>query len=349
MAEDDKDAADRSEAPTARRLDKARQQGQVPLSREAVGFATLLAATLAGFLALPPVGIAWLQALRSLLEAPDLGGEAPLALLRTAALGVLPVLGGVAAAAILASLAQTGPLLRGEAILPDLSRISPLAGLRRLLGPDGWIELARTLLKLAVVGGALWLGLDVATLQAALHQPTGALPGLIGREALRLLLVALGAFGVLAALDVLVVRWRHLRQLRMSREDLREEIRESEGDPQVKARLRRIRESRARQRMLAAVPNAAVVITNPTHFAVALAYQPGEAAAPRLVAKGADDMAARIRVAAMEHGVPIIANPPLARALFRLEVDTEIPPEHWQAVAEIISYVWRLQGRAAGG
>jgi flagellar biosynthesis protein FlhB len=148
---------------------------------------------------------------------------------------------------------------------------------------------------------------------------------------------------------VLLVRWRHLRQLRMSREDLREEMRESEGDPQVKARLRRIRESRARQRMMAAIPNAAVVITNPTHFAVALAYQQGEAAAPRLVAKGADEMAARIRAAAEEHGVPIVANPPLARALFRLEVETEIPPEHWQAVAEIISYVWRLQGRVARG
>jgi flagellar biosynthetic protein FlhB len=135
----------------------------------------------------------------------------------------------------------------------------------------------------------------------------------------------------------------------MSREDLREEMRESEGDPQVKARLRRIRESRARQRMMAAIPNAAVVITNPTHFAVAIAYQQGEAAAPRLVAKGADEMAARIRAAAEEHGVPIVANPPLARALFRLEVETEIPPEHWQAVAEIISYVWRLQGRVARG
>jgi flagellar biosynthetic protein FlhB len=349
VAEDGKDAEDRSEAPTARRLDRARQQGQVPLSREAVGFATLLAATLAGFLALPQIGHAWLQTLRSLLEAPDPGSEAPLALLRAAMLGVLPVLGAVAAAAILASFAQTGPLLRGEAMLPDPSRLNPLAGLRRLFGLDGWIELARTLCKLGVVGGALWLALDITVLQAALHQPPGALPGLIGREALHLLLVTLGAFGALAVLDVLVVRWRHLRQLRMSREDLREEMRESEGDPQVKARLRRIRESRARRRMLAAVPNATVVITNPTHFAVALAYQQGEAAAPRLVAKGADDMAARIRAAAAEHGVPIIANPPLARALFRLEVDAEIPPEHWQAVAEIISYVWRLQGRAAGG
>ncbi|WP_431269002.1 EscU/YscU/HrcU family type III secretion system export apparatus switch protein [Dankookia sp. P2] len=321
----------------------------MPLSREAVGFGTLLAATLAGYLTLPPVALAWLRALQALLQAPEAGIEAPLALLRAAAQGVLPVLGAVAVAAILATVAQTGLLLRGEALLPDLSRLNLLAGLRRLLGTDGWIKLLRTGLKLAVVGAALWHALDVAVLQTALHQPVGALPGLIGREALRLLLVALGAFGGMAMLDVLVVRWRHLRQLRMSREDLREEMRESEGDPQVKARLRQIRESRARQRMIAAVPNAAVVITNPTHFAVALAYHQGEAAAPRLVAKGTDEMAARIRAAAEEYGVPIVANPPLARALFRLEVETEVPPEHWQAVAEIIAYVWRLQDRVARG
>ena len=200
-----------------------------------------------------------------------------------------------------------------------------------------------------MVGAALWAALDLAVLQAALAQPVGALPGIIGRGVLHLLVVALGAFAAIAALDVLLVRWRHLRQLRMSREDLREEMREAEGDPQVKGRLRRLRESRARQRMLAAIPNAAVVITNPTHFAVALSYQQGQAAAPRLVAKGVDAMAARIRAAAEAHRVPIVANPPLARALYRLELDTEIPPEHWQAVAQIIAYVWRLPGRAAHG
>ncbi len=349
MAEGNTEAEDRTEAPTARRLDRARQQGQVPLSREATGFATLLAATLAGFLALPGAGTAWLAALRSLLEAPEPGGEAALALLRGAAFGILPVIAAVAVVAILASLAQTGPLLRGEALSPDLARLNPLAGIKRLFGIEGWIELLRTLLKLGVVGAALWAALDLAVLQAALAQPVGALPGIIGRGVLHLLVVALGAFAAIAALDVLLVRWRHLRQLRMSREDLREEMREAEGDPQVKGRLRRLRESRARQRMLAAIPNAAVVITNPTHFAVALSYQQGQAAAPRLVAKGVDAMAARIRAAAEAHRVPIVANPPLARALYRLELDTEIPPEHWQAVAQIIAYVWRLQGRTAHG
>jgi flagellar biosynthetic protein FlhB len=151
---------------------------------------------------------------------------------------------------------------------------------------------------------------------------------------------------VIAAADIALVRWRFLRNLRMSRQDLREEARDSEGDPHIKAKLRRLRESRARQRMLAAVPKAAVVITNPTHFAVALAYERGQSSAPRLVAKGADDVAARIRAVAEANGVPIVSNPPLARALFRLEPDTELPAEYWQAVAEIIAFVWGLRPHA---
>lgn len=345
----EKEAEDRTEAPTPRRLEKAREQGQVPLSREAVGFATLLGGTLAAALALPPLGMEWLRAARVLLasaEAQDTG-PAMLALLRASLLALLPVLVAVSLAAVLATMAQTGWLVRSQALVPDLSRLNPLAALKRLLGPEGLMELLRTLLKLGIVGLALWQAVDLAALQAALHRPPGALLAEAGRGAVRLLLASLAAFALVAGLDLLWVRWRHLRRLRMSREEMREELRESEGDPQVKGRLRRLRESRARQRMLAAVPKAAVVITNPTHYAIALSYDQGQAAAPRLVAKGVDAMAARIRAMAEEHGVPIVANPPLARALYRLELDTEIPPEHWQAVAEIIAYVWRLQGRMA--
>ena len=131
----------------------------------------------------------------------------------------------------------------------------------------------------------------------------------------------------------------------MSRQDILEEQKETEGDPRVKARLRQIRTLRARKRMLAAVPKATVVITNPTHYAVALAYDRAKNAAPRVVAKGVDTLAVRIREAAEANRVPVVANPPLARALYRVEVDADIPAEHYQAVAEIIAYVWRLGGR----
>jgi flagellar biosynthetic protein FlhB len=347
---------DRTEAATPKRLERAREQGQVPLSREAVGFATLLGATLAAALALPPLGMHWLRTMRGLLSVADPGATTAVALnlLRASALALLPVLAATALAAILATMAQTGGLVRGKALVPDASRLNPLAALKRLFGPKGLAELLKTLMKLGLVGMALWRAVDLRGLQAVLHLPAGALLEEAGRGILRLLMATLAAFALVAALDLGWVRWQHYRQLRMSRQDMREEMRESEGDPQVKGRLRRLRESRARRRMLAAVPKAAVVITNPTHYAVALAYDQAQAqaAAPRLVAKGVDAMAARIRAAAEEHGVPIVASPPLARALYRLETDTEIPPEHWQAVAEIIAYVWRLRGQAgirAGG
>ena len=159
------------------------------------------------------------------------------------------------------------------------------------------------------------------------------------------MLVVLVAQAAIAGLDFFWVTLRHARELRMSRHDIREEQKETEGDPRVKARLRQIRSIRARRRMLAAVPKATVVITNPTHYAVALAYDRAKQAAPRVVAKGVDSLAARIREVAEANRVPLVANPPLARALYRVEVDTEIPAEHYQAVAEIIAYVWRLARR----
>lgn len=351
MAEGDEAASgDRTEAPSQCRLDQAQREGQTAVSREAIGFATLLAGTIAGLLALPPLGLEWLTTMRALLEAPNAGEGMALvpALLRQSALALLPVLTLVVVAGVLASLAQTGLLLRAEALAPQLARINPGAALKRLLGPDGLAELARTLVKLGLVGAALWHAVEMPALQAALHEPPALLLSAVGRGVLRLLVAALFAFGAIALLDLLWVRWRHLQKMRMSREEVKQEYRDSEGDPQIKARLRRLREMRARQRMLSAVPKATVVVTNPTHYAVALTYAQGQSSAPKVVAKGVDAMAARIRAAAVEHGVPIVENPPLARALWRLEPDSEIPAEHWQAVAEIIAYVWRLQGRRNG-
>lgn len=346
MAEEQgRDAAERTEAPTPRRLEKAREEGQVPLSREAVGFATLAAAALACLLVLPGLGLGLLRAMRDVLEAPGVAPAA--ALLRAAALVVAPVLLAVVLGAVAATLAQTGWPARGLRL--EAGRLNPWAGLTRLLGPEALGELLRTLVKLAAVAVALWVAVDPAMLAAALALSPARLLERALDGGWDLMLATLLAFGALAAADLAWTRLRFLRRLRMSREDIRQELRESEGDPMLKARRRRIAETRARRRMLAEVPKAVAVITNPTHYAVALSYRQGEAAAPRLVAKGVDAMAARIRAAAVEHGVPIVENPPLARALWRLEPETEIPPEHWQAVAEILAYVWRLQGRGPGG
>jgi flagellar biosynthetic protein FlhB len=156
----------------------------------------------------------------------------------------------------------------------------------------------------------------------------------------------LGAQAVIAAADVLWERMSLARKLRMTRQEQKDEHKESDGNPHVKAKLRQLARAMAKRRMMKSVPKAAVVLTNPTHYAVALNYERGSAGAPKVVAKGADEVAERIRELAREHRVPIIANPPLARALFRVEIDTEIPAEHFKAVAEIIAYVWRLRGRA---
>jgi flagellar biosynthetic protein FlhB len=197
---------------------------------------------------------------------------------------------------------------------------------------------------------ALWQVLE-ADLPALMQAPRWAPQILLARTlapVLHMLFVVLAVQAAIAGFDLFWVRLRHAQQLRMSKEDVREELREMEGDPRIKARIKQIRTQRARRRMLAAVPKATVVITNPTHYAVALAYDRARNAAPRVVAKGVDSLAARIREVAEAHKVPLVANPPLAHALYRVEVDTEIPAEHYQAVAEIIAYVWRLGQRARG-
>jgi flagellar biosynthetic protein FlhB len=177
---------------------------------------------------------------------------------------------------------------------------------------------------------------------------TGQLLVALKDDVLLLLAALAAAFAGIAVLDLLWVRYDHERKLRMSRQDLKEEMKQSEGDPEVRARLKRIRIERSRNRMMSAVPAADVVITNPTHYAVALAYERGSGGAPRVVAKGVDHMAARIRAVAEKAGVPLVANPPLARALYTVDLEREIPPEHYEAVAEIIAYVWGLRGRAGG-
>ena len=168
------------------------------------------------------------------------------------------------------------------------------------------------------------------------------LHGLIGR----LLIGVLAIITVIAALDFLYQKFEHLKQMRMSRQEIKDELKQTEGDPIIKQRLRQIRHDRARKRMMAAVPEASVVITNPTHFAVALKYEMDEMSAPVLIAKGVDHLAYRIREIAREAGIPIVENPPLAQALHAgVEVDDVIPPEHYKAVAEIIGYVFRLKGK----
>ncbi len=353
MAEDTP-RQDRTEAATPRRMQRAREQGRVPVSREIHTFAGLAAVTLV--LAWAGGGTAEGLAARLAMflahaDASGLAGAESLRLAWTAALrGAAPFVLAALLAGVTASLVQTGFLISGSALHPDFGRISPRAGLRRLFGPDSLVEAAKSIAKIAVMAFALWRVLQ-ADLPALMQAPRWEPQALLARTlppVLHMLFVVLAVQAAITALDLFWVRLRHAQQLRMSREDVREELRETEGDPKIKARIKQIRMQRARKRMLAAVPKATVVITNPTHYAVALAYDRARNAAPRVVAKGVDSLAARIREVAEANKVPLVANPPLAHALYRVEVDTEIPAEHYQAVAEIIAYVWRLGQRARG-
>lgn len=355
MAEDNARPADeRTEAATPRRLQRAREEGQVPVSRELVTLAGLAAVTAVTMLASGPLLGALVVRLGGLLRhagSQALAGPQGMRLAAEAALAAAaPFVLACAGAGAAAVLLQTGFLLHGQALAPRWSRLDPRAGLRRLLGAEGLAEAGRSLVKLAAVGLALWIALrgEAAELGRAMFEPLGVLLSRLGAVVARLLLAAVAAQALVALADVTWVRLRHLRQLRMSRQDIRDEQKETDGDPAVKARLRQLRLQRSRRRMMAAVPKATVVVTNPTHYAVALSYARETNAAPRVVAKGADAVAARIREAARKAGVPLVSNPPLARALFRVELDAEIPAEHYQAVAELIAYVWRLGERARG-
>ncbi|WP_159715029.1 flagellar biosynthesis protein FlhB [Geminicoccus flavidas] len=355
MAEEKDD--DKTEEPSQKRLDDARTKGQVPLSRD-VGHALMLAmATGLLVLALPRLAADTLVALRWYMEhaafpiggAEEIRGRLVSTALALVAVAAVPV-GSLLLAAVLATVGQQGLLWSRENLRPKAERLSPRAGLTRMFGGAGLLEFAKNAFKVTAIGMVCWLQLrdELPGVVAAIRLETSA----IGREMARLvagvaLVCAITATGF-AVVDLFWQRLRFRRQMRMSRQELKDEMKQGEGDPVIKQRLRQIRMARARQRMLQDVPKATVVITNPTHYAVALRYEQGEHAAPVVVAKGVDHLAAIIRKAATEHGVPIMENPPLARALHAIgEVGRPIPVEHYQAVAQVIATVMRL--RREGG
>lgn len=340
------EAEDRTLAASERRLAQAREQGQAPLSRELVTAASLGAVALALAMAGPDLSRSLGTRLRDMLVADVPPGVALQRAGVAWAWAVGPVLGAAALAGAAAVLLQTRFLLHTAALLPDLTRLDPRRGLKRVFGLNNTADTLKAIVKFAVLGWALWsVALGVWPILGATTGWTPmALFGRIGRELLHATLLVVGCQAGIAVLDVGWVQWRFAQRMRMSREEQKQEHREAEGDPKVKQRLRQLRMLRGRRRMLAAVSKATVVITNPTHYAVALSYRRGGQAAPRVVAKGMDDVAARIREAATKAGVPLVANPPLARALHELPLDSEVSAEHFKMVAEIIAYVWRLRG-----
>ncbi len=342
------DAEDRTESASARHREKAREQGDIPMSRELPllaglgGGCAVLAVQLA---AAGPAPLIWFS---SMLRRATLHGDSELAAAAGGVLhAVLPSACGATVAVLAVGVLQSGFLLRIAALQPDFSRVSPMRGIKRLLSVETLVQAARATAKVGVLSVVLWMALRrlLPAIGGAVYWTAGALRDQIIGETTHLVLVLCGAQAVIAAADFAWVRVRHARKLRMSKQQVRDEHKEAEGNPQMKHRIRQLGRARAKQRMMAAIRTAAVVVTNPEHYAVALAYDRGSRAAPKLVAKGMDEVAARIREEARLHHIPVVANPPLARALYRIELDTEIPVEHFKAVAEVVAYVWRLRAR----
>ena len=331
----DQPAGERTEQPTERRLRESRERGQVARSRELETTAVLLAASLTLLLAAPAIVGAASELLQQSLaiRAEQVSDERIIgAVLRRDALAGLVLVVALSLpimiAAVLAPMMVGGLVFSGKALAPDFSRLDPIAGLRRVFALHGLVEVAKALAKFAAVGTVALVLLARMTPEIVQLGAQDVVRGMSHGTWLMLicLLVLSASLLLIAAIDVPFQIWDHGRNLRMTREEVREELRDAEGRPEVRNRIRQLAQERARRRMMQEVPKADVVIVNPTHFAVALRYAGGSMRAPRVVAKGADLVAARIREIAQANGVPIFESPPLARALyFTTELGDEIP------------------------
>jgi len=350
MAEESENG-ERTEDPTQRKLDKALEQGDVVKSQEVSTWFVIAASTLVLFGFSGSLGHGLLDIGRGLIanswRMPTDGASYSHLMskigLEVLAAVAIPVL-LLALAAIAGNMIQHRLVWSAAQLKPKFSKISPLAGAKRLFSKQALINFAKGLIKLALVGSVLFALLwpERNRLAELVSFDPVMLLGYTHAYALKLLGSVMAIMAIVAALDYLLQYRQWFEKQKMSLRDLKDEFKDTDGDPKIKARVRQLRMTRAKQRMMAAVPKATVVITNPTHFAVALQYERGMSA-PLCVAKGVDAIALKIREVAGKHGVPIVENPPLARLLHAtVEVDEEIPAEHYKAVAEVIGYVMRL-------
>lgn len=355
MASADAGAEERTEQPTARRREEARREGRVAKSPDLTAALLLLGAlglhSLAGARFMADAQEALRHGLEALAAARDLTVDGAIALGAGAivtGLGLAwPFVAVPALVALAAQLLQTRFAFSLAALVPRWSRLDPLAGFRRLLGWHGAVELLRALLKLALVAAIAWAVLrrDWPLLLTLGGAGVESVVPALGRVVWSLWLAVGVAYLLFAGLDYGYQWWQHERRLRMTREEVREESRHTEGNPLLRGRIRSLHRQMARRRMMAEVKRADVVLRNPTHVAVALRYESGRMKAPKVVGKGARLLALRIIEVAARHGIPVVENPPLARALFRaVAVGQEIPQHLYRAVAEVLAYVYSLKG-----
>lgn len=352
MAEEDD--ASKTEDPSDKKLADAKKKGQVVQSQEIKSWAILMGGLGLLIIVGPFIARDLRGVIRPFIEMPD-SISPDFEHLRFVLSNLLtdvgwimaPVLACLFLIAIAANVGQFGLFLATEKIKPDWSKLSLLKGVKRLVSFKAIMEFLKGILKLIAVG-VISMFLAIPLLQDIEVIPQMDIIYSIDRiyvVAITLFAGTVAAMTVIAFADYVFQRHSFMKDMRMSKQEVKDEYKQQEGDPQIKARIRKLRMERAQQRMMAAVPDADVVVTNPTHYSVALTYKMDEMAAPKLVAKGVDHMAFRIREIAEANDVPLVENPPLARALYAgVELDEEIPAEHFQAVAEVIGFVMRKRG-----
>lgn len=354
---DDQDKSQKTEDPTAHRLADAAKKGQVPKSQEVNHVFVLSAIAFVLVFFAPGFARSLANILRVFFESPHLiemgegdlrafmGAVATAIILKMA----LPIL-VLMTAAVSANLVQAKVVISAESMKPKLSKLSPIKGAVKMVSPKSLVEFTKSAIKISVVGvvvfSIIWPQRDV--LPQLMSIDLNEIFMFVRSIILRILVAVIIIMILVAMLDFKYQKYEHKKGLRMSKQDIKDESKQTDGDPMVKARIRSLRLERGRQRMMQAVPAADVVITNPTHFAVVLQYEAKSMEAPKLVAKGVDHLALRIREIAEENGIPVVENPPVARALYAtVEIDAEVPNEHYKAVAEIIGYVMKLKGTKA--
>ncbi|WP_312946516.1 flagellar biosynthesis protein FlhB [Superficieibacter sp.] len=357
MAED---SDDKTEAPTPHRLEKAREEGQIPRSRELTSLLILLVGVCVIWMGgeslarkLASLLSSGLRFDHSIINDPNLILGQIIRLIREAMLGLLPLIVGVVLVALVAPVMLGGLVFSGKSLAFKFDKLNPLPGIKKMFSAQSVAELVKALLKSVLVGSVtgFYLWSHWPDMMHLISQsPLTAMGNALNLVGLCTLLVALGVIPMVG-FDVFWQIYSHVKKLRMSRQDIRDEFKQSEGDPHVKGRIRQMQRAAARRRMMADVPKADVIVTNPTHYSVALQYDEKKMSAPKVVAKGAGLVALRIREIAAEHRVPVLEAPPLARALYRhAEIGQQIPGQLYAAVAEVLAWVWQLKRwRLAGG
>jgi flagellar biosynthetic protein FlhB len=356
MAEDSD--AEKTEPASQRRLEQAREEGDVPRSREVATFTVLMAAGAGLWVAgsgvvreLSRMLTSGLSLTREQVFNPDVLATRILVDVVSVMLACLPIAVAVMVVALASPLLVGGWLFSAKAFTPNFMKLNPMTGIGNMFSTNSLVELVKAIIKSIIVGVVAWMVISrqqqeaIGLLAEPLTTGSAHVMNMLGFS----FMVIVGALGFIAAIDAPYQMWHYANKLKMTRQELIQESKESDGNPQIKGKIRQLQREMAKKRMMAEVPTADVVVTNPTHYAVALKYAEGGQGAPRVVAKGTDEVAAKIRELAKEHRVAILEAPPLARALHKhTDIGDEIPPRLYAAVAEVLAYVYQIKAYRPG-